>query len=287
MKLSFEHTQDRAITHAIERLYALTLSIFPGDFELPLVLNDYEHGTYQIPKEEYLSRRLSTFLSHVRNSSQVIVRGYQGDRPLTDDALLSPSQRHQDWINLNRLPTFDFDLVPNMNNGHISIFNNRIERCLVLELPHHRIKAAIYFHIELDTKNCFIHSLGVDQEYNGQHLGSIVFHSALFIAMHYQCRSFQLQSTNEGRSFYLNQGFSIHNDQFILNLDNQISRNILLSKMHLTCPFFTQDMLLRLLQGPTPSQTHIIWRGAAYKRSNSQMMDKKPTSDLGIQLTLS
>ncbi len=216
--------------------------------------NHKAHGRHIIPREYFLARELGGFLAHVHSTGSVIVRGYQGERPPFFQAPNVPlTFRQRIYQAVKQLPIFRWGEHPDMKNGHLRVKNkNVIERCLTLEVPEKGIQAAIYFTINLETKNCEIEQLGVNAEFKGKHFGSILLHSAIFIALHYQCKEIALLSSIEGETFYPGQGFKIINSKYRLRFSDSESYALFLEKMKLTCPSFDKDKLDSLLRISRP-----------------------------------
>lgn len=193
-------------------------------------------GGFRIPRECYLKTELADFLRNIHSEKSITVRGYQ-----------TVTQKQE----IQQLAYFSGFSVQ-MRNGHVSSRDksrlpSEMLRCLTLEVANEGVKGAIEFSINLEEKTCRILFLAIDPNHKRKHFGSILIHTAIFTALHYQCAITSLVSSTEGMNFYPTQGFKGHRN-FVLNLNDVPSRKLFLERAQETCPTFTEETLTSLLK---------------------------------------
>lgn len=108
----------------------------------------------------------------------------------------------QKFYETNESPDDDFKGTVN-EGGYKLLDNKSIRACFVLQtkMTGHRIYGAIDY--KMKGKKCTIYSLSIHKKYQGQKLGTLLLAAAIFNAQSHGCKTVSLESSKEGRKFYL------------------------------------------------------------------------------------
>lgn len=215
--------------------------------------NDYKiSNNFLIPRESYIKQQLEQFLGQVCTEKNIVVKGYQGVNPENNDDH-SLAARHAIFGELQRLNLFE-NFSFDMKNGHVN-WDKSISRCLVLCIPEQGIKGAIYFIIDLITKNCKISAIEIDKECRGKNYGVILLHSAMLVGLLYKCPIFNLRTTPDAMEFYSKLGFERkyqcecvkYDKELFIDFTCSSSTNNLINKMKAISPQYDLTYVLKFL----------------------------------------
>lgn len=198
-------------------------------------------GNCLVPRERYLRKQLDAFLQDVYRNAKVTVVGYQGLKSLLEiEKVKSFTQIKNDLI--TNLVLFALGRFELMGNWHEKILLNDaylLTRCLAIQVAG-ETAGAIEFTINLKSKKCTLDLLEIDENQQRKHLGTILLHSAIMIALCYECYTVECHATFNAIGFYEKNGFCLQsrNGLHVLKFSDAASREKLLSKVQLTAPSF-------------------------------------------------
>lgn len=102
----------------------------------------------------------------------------------------------------NDPPTENFKVTVK-EGGYKLVENKSIRSCFVLQtkMTGHHIYGAIDY--KMKGGNCTVYSLSIHKKYQGQKLGTLLLAAAIFNAKSHGCKTVSLESSEEGKPFYL------------------------------------------------------------------------------------
>lgn len=112
----------------------------------------------------------------------------------------------QKFYETNDPPTDGFKVMVK-EGGYKLLDNKSIRACFVLQtkMTGHHIYGAIDY--KMKGKKCTVYSLSIHKKYQGQKLGTLLIAAAIFNAQSHGCTTVSLESSDEGKPFYLSLNF--------------------------------------------------------------------------------
>lgn len=152
-----------------------------------------------VPKESYLRDQISNFTAKLY-ALNFSIEPYCGQKDSEDP------KRQAMHIQLeNEFKTVAQKNVPAMKNGHAKD-DNTIHRALVIKKSQ-ELAGAIYFTINMDTRECQIRGIEVKEAYRKNKLGYYLLHTAILTALFYGSLQIETSSNQNVKGFFEKNGF--------------------------------------------------------------------------------
>lgn len=238
-----------------------------------------------VPSEKTIDDHIAKLLAGFNLAPQIAIHRYQG-KAQSHLAPVTPLSQYRDqhYCQVHRLSLFrTYHSLPDMEYGvDIQHDPDLINRCLIITHKHAQIiLGAVYFTIDLQHRQCYLHAIQIDSMLQNKGLGSLLMHCVVNIALLYYCSMVHLTSIDNAVNFYQQMGFQLRTEgskkQLVLDFiqwPQEMREKYLASVDRISPSFNVQGMIAQvgaLYPKASIPFTHAVWYSLRGRFKNSSL----------------
>lgn len=220
-----------------------------------------------VPQESYIQTQVSNFTAKL-NPLGISIEPFGGVRDSSEQWRINMYNKvcsYQTFMDLK---------FPNMENGHARK-ENMVHRALIAKSKNGEILGAIYFIINLDTRECEIEAIEVDEEHRNKKVGAYLQQTAILISLLYGCDQLKAYSI-AARSFYKRHGFVFSEEDEESENNSSRAENLQESQQSTKADSSEYCYLDISVPASVEKLLHSVsqWTSTAYLKSLTSMLSK-------------